>query len=184
MQMTMESTRGQLEDQLLQKESECKRFATIINKLEHDYNTQKREIDEYQGMLSATRDKSLRDKEALKKATRVQRERAQKHESDNETLQRQVTTLITELEHAKVTLEDLTSAHNQLKIDKQQLEQDLNILSRHVLDIGDTLELSAKTMKGGPAHVGERLVSKIRTLKSVKLENANLKVRIFEHLDL
>lgn len=176
MQATMETTRRHLQGQLRQKEAECHRMSSIVAKLEHDQVAQKVEVEQYQGLLAATRDKSVRDKEALKKATRIQRERAQRQEDDNEVLQKHVNTLLLELDNAKNMLQDLTDSHNKSKQEKEFLEEESHILRMNILDIGETLELSSKTMKSGPVRVVEKLVSKVRSLKSVKLENANLKV--------
>lgn len=147
-----------------------------MGKLEQDQETRKVELEQCHSMLTATRDKSVRDKEALKKAIRIQRERAQRQEEDNEVLQKQVNSLLLELNNMKTTLEDLTDAHTKLKQNHQFLQEESHAMRRHVVEIGGILELSAKTMKNTPVHIAEKLVSKTRTLKSVKLENANLKV--------
>ena len=58
----------------------------------HNAVTQK--SDHYQNLLASTRDKSAKDKDALKKATRIQRERAQRQEELNTELQGQISDLI------------------------------------------------------------------------------------------
>jgi len=175
LQKTMEVTREHLQSQLHQKSSECDHLHHNLEKLQNETTAQCAEVEHYQSMLTATRDKSQRDKEALKKATRLQRERAQGAEHENEKLQKQIGDLLVELEQSKTTLVDLTGAHKSLKQDKECLEDEAKILRRNVMDIGETLELSTKSMKGGPVHVADKLCSKVRHLKTVKEENGHLK---------
>lgn len=172
----MEVTREHLQSQLHQKTSECDNLHHNLDKLQSETTAQCAEVEHYQSMLTATRDKSQRDKEALKKATRLQRERAQTAEHENEKLQKQIGDLLVELEQSKTTLVDLTAAHKSLKQGKECLEDEAKVLRKNVMDIGETLELSAKSMKGGPVHVADKLCSKVRHLKTVKEENGNLKV--------
>ena len=182
LQQTMETTRAHLQNQLRVKEGENNRFAIQNKKLEQESNVHSVEIEHYQGLIAATRDKSIKDKEALKKAARIQRERAQKQEEINEETQRQVSDLITELEHSKITLQDLTEAHVQLRQEQEDLEEDVKIFRKGILELGEIVQLSAKYMKGKPLNALEKLISKVRQLKTVKLENDNLKVcRLFIH---
>lgn len=176
LQKTMEVTREHLQNQLNEKTTECDRLHHALEKMRHETNAQCAEVEHYHGMLTATRDKSQRDKEALKKATRIQRERAQTVEQDNEKMQKQINDLLVELEQSKATLLDLTSAHKSLKQDMGCVEDEAKMLRRNVLDIGQTLELSSKTMKGGPVAVSEKLCTKIRHLKNARIESENLKV--------
>jgi hypothetical protein len=175
----MEVTREHLQNQLNQKEMECEQFRKAYDKMHRESTAQTAEAEHYQGILAATRDKSMRDKEALKKATRLQRERAQKTEEDNEKLQNQINSLLIELDQSKATLQEITEVHKTLKAEREFLEDESSILRKNILDIGETLELSSKTMKSGAVHVVEKLTNKVRHLKSVKLENENLKVNLF-----
>ena len=172
----MEATREHLQTELSQKSIECERLQQAFEKSQRESSACTAEVEHYQSVLAVTRDKSVRDKEALKKATRIQRERADKSENSNEKLQKQMSDLLIELEHSKRALLDLTEAHKKLKKDNVYLEDESKIMRKNILDIGDTLELSPKTMKAGPIPVVEKLTSKVRHLKSVKTENDRLKV--------
>ncbi|XP_066928037.1 outer dense fiber protein 2-like isoform X1 [Clytia hemisphaerica] len=178
LQKTMEATREHLQTELTQKSVECERLQQAFEKSQRDSSACTAEVEHYQSVLAVTRDKSVRDKEALKKATRIQRERADKSEDSNEKLQKQMSDLLIELDHSKRTLIDLTDAHKKLKKDNEYLEDESKILRKNIFDIGDTLELSPKTMKAGPVPVVEKLTSKVRQLKCVKTENERLKEEI------
>ena len=58
------------------------------------HNAVAQKSDHYQNLLATTRDKSAKDKDALKKATRIQRERAQRQEELNTELQGQISDLL------------------------------------------------------------------------------------------
>ena len=176
LQKTMEVTREHLQSQLHQKDAECNHLTHNLDKLQRETTAQCAEVEHCQSMLTATREKSQRDKEALKKATRLQRERAQSVEQENEKLQKQIGDLLVELKQSKTTLLELTTAHKSLKQGKEFLEEETKMLQRNIMDIGETLELSTKTMNGGAVHVADKLCSKVRHLRTLKRDNENLKV--------
>ncbi|XP_057289965.1 outer dense fiber protein 2-like [Hydractinia symbiolongicarpus] len=172
---TMEATQAHLKNEIRTKEAENNRLSVQCRKLEESSNVQSLEVEHFQGLLAATRDKSMKDKDALKKATRIQRERAQKQEDVNEDMQKQISALLSQLESSKVSLQNLTEAHLKLKQDSEFIEEESKQLRKNVMEIGNIMELSGKHMKAGPAHVTEKLVPKIRILKSIKTENEGLK---------
>jgi len=178
LQKTMEATRAHLQNQLRLREADNNRLSIQIKKTEQNTDEQSLEVEHYQGLLAATRDKSIKDKDALKKATRIQRERAMKQEEINNDLQRQVTDLIAELEHTKYSLVQITESHTQLSQDRQFLDEENQLLRKNILDAGNVIELSSKSIKAGAVHVSEKIISKVRQLKTVKLENDSMKDEI------
>lgn len=70
---TMETTRAHLQNQLRSKEMECGRLSVQIRSLEDQYEQGRIELEHMQGLIAAHRDKNSREKEALKKAARIQK---------------------------------------------------------------------------------------------------------------
>lgn len=84
---TMETTRAHLQNQLRSKEMECGRLSVQIRSLEDQYEQGRLELEHMQGLIAAQREKNGREKEALKKAARIQKERVSEREKDLEVLQ-------------------------------------------------------------------------------------------------
>lgn len=172
----METTQAHLQNQLRQKESENSQITIQLKKLEQEIHRQSYEVEHYQGILAATRDKSVKDKDALKNATRIQRERAQKQEEINEEMQKQVSNLMSELQLSKQGMFELSEKQGQLNEANRCLESEVNTLRKSVLELGNIIELPQKAIRAGPIQVSEKLKSKVEELKTVKEENQALKV--------
>eukprot|EP00795_Rhopilema_esculentum_P011002 gene11002-19842_t len=80
LQRTMEATRGHLQNQLKNKEGENNRLSVRLREVEQELNRRLVEVEHLEALLSSSREKATKDKEALKKATRVHRDRANKTE--------------------------------------------------------------------------------------------------------
>lgn len=176
----METTRAHLQNQLRQKESENSRITIQLKKLEQEIHRQSCEVEHYQGILAATRDKSVKDKDALKNATRIQRERAQKQEEINEKMQKEVSDLMSELQLSKHRMFELSEKQGQLNEANRSLESEVNMLRKCILELGNIMEVPQKAVRAGPIQVSEKLKSKVQELKSVKEENQALKVSIIK----
>ena len=175
----METTRSHLQNSIRTKESENSSLTAQLKKLEDRYNSNLLELEHYQGLLAATRDKALKDKEALKKATRLQRDRAQKHEDVNKHLKEDILSAVSELETAKATLQQLTEINSELKNERNSLHDEVQSYRKNIIEIGNMMEFSSKSIHSGPAYVLKKLHSKITKLKSMKSENEVLKVSIY-----
>ncbi|XP_067941225.1 outer dense fiber protein 2-like [Watersipora subatra] len=81
LQSSLEQTRAHLQRELRQREADCNRMAVQIRTLESDLAQEKIEVDHLQELLRQAHHKHEKDKESLKKATRIQKQRATKSES-------------------------------------------------------------------------------------------------------
>ncbi|XP_050389972.1 outer dense fiber protein 2 isoform X4 [Patella vulgata] len=70
LQGTLESTRGHLQKQLRTKDSDCNRMAVQIRTLESSLAQNTIEMEHLQHLVNTSKERSDKDKEALKKATR------------------------------------------------------------------------------------------------------------------
>ena len=172
---TMETTRGHLQNQLRQKEGESNRLESRIRNMEESCNAASIKANHYQGLLTSTRDKSVKDKEALKKATRIQRDRAQKQEELNTELQAQLSDLLFQLENIKKSSGELNAENCKLLQEKDGLEDDYKVLRKHVFDVSNVIELSPKYVNARTNQVTDKILSEIKKMKFVSVENANLK---------
>ncbi|XP_015750270.1 PREDICTED: outer dense fiber protein 2-like [Acropora digitifera] len=84
---TMETTRAHLQNQLRTKEMDSNRLSVQIRSLEEQCEQGRLELEHMQGLLTAQREKSAREKDALKKAARLQKDRVSEREKDLEVLQ-------------------------------------------------------------------------------------------------
>ncbi|XP_047135014.1 outer dense fiber protein 2 isoform X1 [Hydra vulgaris] len=176
LQKTMETTRSHLQNSLRTKESEVSNLTAQFKNLEDRYNQSLLELEHYQGLLAATRDKALKDKENFKKAAHSQRERAYKNEEENKQLHEDISNAVSELESAKVTLEQLTKINCELKNERNNLYDEVQSFKKSILDLGNIMELSSKSIHSGPTYVLKKLHSKMTKMKSIKAENEKLKV--------
>ena len=116
-QSSIETTRGHLQKQLKQKEADCNRLSVQIRNLESQMAQDRIEMHHIKGLLSAAKDKAERDKEALKKATRAQKQRAIRSE---DALERAETQLMSQgslragLEDSQVACDSLRKENSQL----------------------------------------------------------------------
>ncbi|XP_065647434.1 outer dense fiber protein 2 isoform X5 [Hydra vulgaris] len=175
LQKTMETTRSHLQNSLRTKESEVSNLTAQFKNLEDRYNQSLLELEHYQGLLAATRDKALKDKENFKKAAHSQRERAYKNEEENKQLHEDISNAVSELESAKVTLEQLTKINCELKKERNNLHDEVQSFKKSILDLGNIMELSSKSIHSGPTYVLKKLHSKMTKMKSIKAENEKLK---------
>uniref|UniRef100_A0A671QMB2 Outer dense fiber protein 2 n=1 Tax=Sinocyclocheilus anshuiensis TaxID=1608454 RepID=A0A671QMB2_9TELE len=76
----LESTRAHLQGQLRNKEAENNRLNVQIRNLERSISQQQGEVEHLQNQLRDLRQQAEADKEALKKATRAQKQRTQRSE--------------------------------------------------------------------------------------------------------
>ncbi|XP_067661876.1 outer dense fiber protein 2-like isoform X2 [Haliotis asinina] len=178
LQGTLEGTRAHLQKQLRTKEADCNRMAVQIRSLETQVNQDKIELDHIQELLNNAKGKSDRDKEALKKATRAQKQRAERSEDALDCLnaqlmerETQVADLKSELDHVTINIEKLSKERAQAQAENAALKTRISELEYLV----DKVEESARSNSDT---VTVRLHEKTSELSSLKLENERLKSSI------
>ncbi|XP_023865953.1 outer dense fiber protein 2-like [Salvelinus sp. IW2-2015] len=78
---SVETTRAHLQGQLHSKEADNNRLTVQLRGLERQLTEQKLEIDGLRGEISSVSEKAEQEKEGLKKATRAQKQRAERFEA-------------------------------------------------------------------------------------------------------
>ncbi|XP_025114479.1 outer dense fiber protein 2-like isoform X3 [Pomacea canaliculata] len=143
LQEALETTRAHLQKQLRTKEADCNRMAVQIRTLEGQLSQCKIEMDHLQEFVSSAKHRGDADKEALKKATRAQKLRAEQCETKAEKLavqviegERSVHDLSEKLRHAHATIEH----HVQTQ---RGLESQLSVMQKRA----DELEMMVNRME-------------------------------------
>ncbi|XP_066548021.1 protein BCAP isoform X2 [Amia ocellicauda] len=175
---SVEATRAHLQGRLRSKEAENNRLAVQLRSLERTITEQKLEMENLKQQITSIVDKAGQEKEALKKATRAQKQRAERFEAAIEKCYSQM-----QEKDAKLT-ESLSAAntwrrhYEELTKEKAQLEIQIGTLQMQITDLGEQLQKGRDHARIS----NEELLHKVEKLHSenadVNLENAKLKATI------
>ncbi|XP_070974596.1 outer dense fiber protein 2-like isoform X2 [Oncorhynchus clarkii lewisi] len=177
---SVETTRAHLQGQLHSKEADNNRLTVQLRGLERQLTEQKLEIDGLRGEISSVSEKAEQEKEGLKKATRAQKQRAERFEAA-------VDKCYTQLREKDVQLAEACSERDTWR---RQQEQKTN--ARILLDAqigllkGQIADITAKLQKESDEFTAanEVLLLKVEKLYAengdIGLENATLKESIVE----
>uniref|UniRef100_A0A8K9XLE8 Outer dense fiber protein 2-like n=1 Tax=Oncorhynchus mykiss TaxID=8022 RepID=A0A8K9XLE8_ONCMY len=177
---SVETTRAHLQGQLHSKEADNNRLTVQLRGLERQLTEQKLEIDGLRGEISSVSEKAEQEKEGLKKATRAQKQRAERFEAA-------VDKCYTQLREKDVQLAEACSERDTWR---RQQEQKTN--ARILLDAqigllkGQIADITAKLQKESDEFTAanEVLLLKVEKLYAengdIGLENATLKASIVE----
>ncbi|XP_077104773.1 outer dense fiber protein 2 isoform X5 [Siphateles boraxobius] len=171
----LESTRAHLQGQLRNKEGENNRLNVQIRNLERSISQQQGEVDHLQNQLRDLRQQAEADKEGLKKATRAQKQRAQRSEDTVGQLSAQLMEIEAQLADAVSAAENWSSRHAKEMKDKAQLEMEFALLNSRITDLTEQLhgqEEKARTEKEG---LLDRLHELNNENTAIRLENQSLK---------
>ncbi|KAG1928141.1 outer dense fiber protein [Pimephales promelas] len=171
----LESTRAHLQGQLRNKEGENNRLNVQIRNLERSISQQQGEIDHLQNQLRDLRQQAEADKEGLKKATRAQKQRAQRSEETVAQLSAQLMEIEAQLADAVSAAENWSSRHAKEMKDKGQLETEIALLNSRITDLTEQLhgqEEKARTEREG---LLDRLHELNNESTTIRLENQSLK---------
>uniref|UniRef100_A0A8D0LA37 Outer dense fiber protein 2 n=1 Tax=Sphenodon punctatus TaxID=8508 RepID=A0A8D0LA37_SPHPU len=172
---SMEAVRGHLQAQLRNKEAENNRLAIQIRNLERSGAQHKAEVDHIMEQLKELRQKGDRDKESLKKAIHVQKERAERSEEYAEQLNVQLSEKDTYVSEALSTLESWRSRYNQVVKDKSDLEIEIVILNSRVTELLEQQNTMEDKMREDRDSLVDKLHRQVTENTSFKLENERLK---------
>lgn len=175
---TLESTRAHLQGQLRSKESENNRLAVQIKNLERAANQQQGEMDHLLKQLKDLKQQADADKDALKRATRAQKQRAERCEDTAGQLSAQLLEMESQVADALSSAENWRSRHAQEMKDKAQLEMEVSVLTSRVSDVTEQLRTTEE--KGRVER--EALLNRLHGLStdgtSAKLDNHSLKATL------
>ncbi|XP_075909104.1 outer dense fiber protein 2 isoform X2 [Petromyzon marinus] len=130
----LEVTRAHLQGQLRSKEADNDRAATQIRGLERALEQQRLEAEALAEEVARARERGETDKEALKKATRALKTRAQRGEDAAQQLHAELLDKEAQLADALASAEAWRSRNGKLSKEKSQLEMEVATLGERVLD--------------------------------------------------
>ncbi|XP_020610397.1 outer dense fiber protein 2-like isoform X3 [Orbicella faveolata] len=168
---TMETTRAHLQNQLRSKEMECGRLSVQIRSLEDQYEQGRLELEHMQGLIAAQREKNGREKEALKKAARIQKERVSEREKDLEVLQEKLAERDLELNETKRT-------EASLKEEKGDADLEIKTLKSRVRELHELVETTEKSAQSNSETLTSKLSTRTQEVNMLRLENEQLKADI------
>ncbi|XP_017281415.1 outer dense fiber protein 2 [Kryptolebias marmoratus] len=165
-----ESTRARLQGQLRNKEAENNRLTVQLRTLERTLTEQRLKMDELRASIASLTSKAARDKEALKKATRAQKLRAERFEAAVEKCYAQLKEKDTQLTKAHLERSSRRRQKEQKADEKEKLVAQVDFLKSHVADL--TLRLQKK--KDELSASNETMMQKVEKLIT---DNGDLAVR-------
>ncbi|XP_041752379.2 outer dense fiber protein 2-like isoform X3 [Coregonus clupeaformis] len=177
---SVETTRAHLQGQLHSKEADNNRLTVQLRGLERQLTEQKLEIDGLRREISSVSEKAEQEKEALKKATRAQKQRAERFEAA-------VDKCYTQLREKDVQLAEACSERDTWKRQQEQktnarllLDAQIGLLKGQIADITAKLQKEREEFTAA----NEVLLLKVEKLNAengdIGLENATLKASIVE----
>nr|XP_055036809.1 outer dense fiber protein 2 [Misgurnus anguillicaudatus] len=173
-----ESTRAHLQGQLRNKESENSRLNVQIRNLERTVSQQQGEIDHLQEQLQQLRQRAEADKEALKKATRAQKQRAQRSEDTVGQLSAQLMEIESQLADTMAATENLNSRRVKEIKDKTQLEMEITLLNSRITELMEQLHGQEEKARSERDGLLDRLHALTTDNTTVRLENQSLKATL------
>ncbi|XP_038045814.1 outer dense fiber protein 2-like isoform X2 [Patiria miniata] len=175
LQTSVAATRGHLQNQLRKREGDCNRMAVQLRQMENRLEQQQIEADHLQGLLTAAKGKAGADKEALKRATRVQKDRATRSEDAVEKLNMQLLETETRLADSAMVGDQWKARAEKLTKEKLQQETQNAALIRQMDDLEDKLKDAEMSSRVTADDLNHKLHGKSTELATFKLENDRLK---------
>ncbi|XP_062412909.1 outer dense fiber protein 2-like isoform X1 [Sardina pilchardus] len=177
---SVESTRAHLQNQLRSKEAENNRLTVQLRGLERTVTEQKLEIDDMKGQINAVLEKAAQEKDALKRATRAQKQRAERFETAVEKGYEQLREKDVSLAETRAEKDMWKTQHEQIAEEKVHLDTEITILRDQITSLTDEL-LKEKDAASAANAVLLKKVEALNTENSeLGLENATLKASISE----
>ncbi|XP_060071195.1 outer dense fiber protein 2-like isoform X2 [Ylistrum balloti] len=178
LQSTLESTRAHLQKQLRTKEADCNRMAVQIRTLDGSKAQDKIEIEHLTELLANAKEKADRDKEALKKATRVQKQRAMRSEDALEQLNTQLMERESQLEDLRTQLDQMGPRYDKLSKEKSQILAENSALSTRLGELETLMDRVENNTKIHQENTTAELQDKQGQVSALKIENERLKTSI------
>ncbi|KAJ8388745.1 hypothetical protein AAFF_G00129780 [Aldrovandia affinis] len=171
----LESTRAHLQGQLRSKEAENNRQSVRIRTLERKVSQEHGEVEQLQEQLKELQGAWDADKEALKRATRVQKQRADRSEDTAGQLGTQLMEKETQLADALAEVESWRSRHSHEVKEKGQLEIEITVLNNQVTSLTDQRHSVEDRARAETEGLLDRLHRLTSDSTAARLENQRLK---------
>ncbi|XP_034402521.1 outer dense fiber protein 2 isoform X2 [Cyclopterus lumpus] len=137
---SLESTRAHLQGQLRSKEAENNRLSVQVKNLERAAHQQKVEVEHLKEQLARRRQQAGADREALKRAARSQKQRAERSEDTADQLSIQLLDTEKQVADALSAAETWQGHHAQEVKDKRRLETELSLLNSRIAALTEQLQ--------------------------------------------
>ncbi|XP_048115712.1 outer dense fiber protein 2 isoform X1 [Alosa alosa] len=174
----LESTRAHLQGQLRSKEADNNRLSVQIKNLERTASQQQGEMDHLQAQLRGLRERADDDKEALKRATRAQKHRAERSEDAAGQLGAKLMEIEAQLADAVSAAENWSNRHaKEVKV-KSQMETEISVLNRRITDLTEQLQHVEEKSRAEREGLLDRLHGLTTDGTSARLENQSLKATL------
>ncbi|XP_055087505.1 outer dense fiber protein 2 [Periophthalmus magnuspinnatus] len=175
---SLESTRAHLQGQLRSREAENNRLTVQIKNMERSVNEQKAEIDHLTLQLMRVKHQTVADKEALKRATKAQKQRAQHCEDTTAQLQLQLLEMENQVTEALSAAETWKNCHKEDVKDKTKLELEILSLNSRIMELSEQLKGAEDKGRADRDSLVEHLHGLTAEGTAVKLENQSLKATL------
>uniref|UniRef100_A0A670Z6K5 Outer dense fiber protein 2 n=1 Tax=Pseudonaja textilis TaxID=8673 RepID=A0A670Z6K5_PSETE len=175
---SMEAVRGHLQAQLRNKEAENHRLGIQIRNLERVAAQHKAEVENIMEQLKELKAKGDRDKEALKKAIKAQKERAERAEEFADQLNVQLAEKDAYVAEALSTLESWRNRYNQVVKDKSDLEVEIVMLNSRISELLEQQNTMEEKMREDRDILVDKLHKQVTESTACKLENERLKTSL------
>ncbi|KAK1155892.1 outer dense fiber protein 2-like isoform X1 [Acipenser oxyrinchus oxyrinchus] len=175
---TLETTRAHLQGQLRNKESENNRLNVQIRNVERTMAQQRGEMDHLQEQQKELKRRVEGDKEALKRATRAQKQRADRSEDTAGQLSAQLLEKETQLADALSAAESWRSRQSQALKDRNQMEIEITVMNNRVTHLTEQLHSSEDKARAERDELLDRLHRLTSENTSCKLENERLRANV------
>ncbi|XP_042560920.1 outer dense fiber protein 2-like isoform X3 [Clupea harengus] len=177
---SVESTRAHLQNQLRSKEADNNRLTVQFRGVERTVTEQKLEIDDLKSQINAVFEKASQEKDALKRATRAQKQRAERFEVAVGKCYDQLREKDVKLAETRAERDTWKTQQEQITEEKGHLDTEIAILREQIASM--TAELMKE--KDSASAANEVLLKKVEKLSTENgefgLENATLKASIAE----
>ncbi|XP_067109472.1 outer dense fiber protein 2-like isoform X1 [Osmerus mordax] len=178
MTKSVETTRAHLQSQLRSKEAENNRLTVQLRGLERSLMTQKLEAEDLRREITTLSGKAGQEKEALKKATRAQKHRAEKFEAAVDKCYSQLREKDVQLLEAGAERDTWRRQLEQSADDREHLEGQIDLLKCQIADMTEKLQKEREEFTAG----NEILLQKVENLNTENgnhsLDNATLKASV------
>ncbi|XP_076614989.1 outer dense fiber protein 2 [Chaetodon auriga] len=172
----LEATRAHLQGQLRSKEAENNRLTVQIKNLERAANQQKAEMEHLTEQLAKLKQQASADREALKRATRAQKQRAERSEGTAGQLSVQLLDMEKQVADALSAAESWQNHHAQEVKDKSKLEIEISLLNSRIAELTEQLHSSEDKSRVEREALLDHLHGLTTEITAAKLENQSLKV--------
>ncbi|KAM4532147.1 outer dense fiber protein 2 [Fundulus diaphanus] len=172
---SVERTRARLQGQLRSKEAENNRLSVQIKNLERAANQQRAELGHVTQQLSGLKQEALEGREALRRASRAEKQRAQRSEDAAGQLSVQLLQTEKQAAEAVAAADVWRRRHAEEAEEKRRLEAELSLLNSRIAELTEQLQGVQEAGRSDREALLGRLHGAAAENAAAKLENQNLK---------